>query len=61
MQGKVGHVPYRDSRLTRLLQPSLGSNSIADGQPGAGGNSRTAIICTLSPAASRLSISPTFP
>ena len=34
-----GHVPFRDSKLTRMLQPSLG------------GNSRTAIICTLSPAA----------
>ena len=36
-----GHVPFRDSKLTRLLQPCLG------------GNSRTAIICTLSPAASK--------
>lgn len=33
------HVPYRDSQLTRLLQDSLG------------GNTRTTIICTLSPAA----------
>lgn len=32
------HVPYRDSRLTRILQPSLG------------GNSRTAIICAITPA-----------
>ena len=41
-----GHVPFRDSKLTRMLQPSLG------------GNSRTAILVTLSPAAgmrSRLS------
>ncbi|XP_072986196.1 kinesin-like protein KIN-7F isoform X1 [Typha latifolia] len=35
-----GHIPYRDSKLTRILQPSLG------------GNSRTAIICTMSPARS---------
>uniref|UniRef100_A0ACD5V329 Uncharacterized protein n=2 Tax=Avena sativa TaxID=4498 RepID=A0ACD5V329_AVESA len=35
-----GHIPYRDSKLTRILQPSLG------------GNARTAIICTLSPARS---------
>ncbi|CAH8390979.1 unnamed protein product [Eruca vesicaria subsp. sativa] len=35
---KSGHIPYRDSKLTRILQHSLG------------GNARTAIICTLSPA-----------
>ncbi|KAL0699652.1 hypothetical protein Bca4012_055774 [Brassica carinata] len=35
---KCGHIPYRDSKLTRILQHSLG------------GNARTAIICTLSPA-----------
>lgn len=40
LQGR-SHVPFRDSKLTRLLQPSLG------------GNSRAAIICTLSPAASK--------
>ncbi|CAM0952586.1 unnamed protein product [Alopecurus aequalis] len=33
-----GHIPYRDSKLTRILQSSLG------------GNARTAIICTMSPA-----------
>ena len=33
-----GHVPYRDSKLTRILEPALG------------GNSRTAIICTVTPA-----------
>lgn len=32
------HVPYRDSKLTRILQPSLG------------GNACTAIICTVTPA-----------
>lgn len=32
------HIPYRDSKLTRLLQDSLG------------GNTRTCIIATLSPA-----------
>ncbi|KAM7258073.1 hypothetical protein ACFE04_013814 [Oxalis oulophora] len=37
-KGKNGHVPYRDSKLTRILQNSLG------------GNARTAIICTMSPA-----------
>ncbi|BAT77533.1 hypothetical protein LR48_Vigan04g248900 [Vigna angularis] len=37
-KGRQGHINYRDSKLTRILQPSLG------------GNSRTAIICTLSPA-----------
>lgn len=34
-----GHIPYRDSKLTRILQPSLG------------GNAKTAIICNLTPAA----------
>ncbi|KAK6784608.1 hypothetical protein RDI58_018063 [Solanum bulbocastanum] len=37
-----GHIPYRDSKLTRILQPSLG------------GNSRTAIVCTMSPALSHV-------
>ena len=32
------HIPYRDSKLTRILQNSLGGNSL------------TAIICTISPA-----------
>lgn len=41
-KGKQGHVNYRDSKLTRILQPSLG------------GNARTAIICTLSPARSHV-------
>lgn len=39
-KGRNGHVPFRDSKLTRILQPSLG------------GNARTAIICTISPARS---------
>jgi len=34
-----GHIPFRDSKLTRILQSSLG------------GNSRTAIICNVGPAA----------
>ncbi|GLI69864.1 hypothetical protein VaNZ11_014581 [Volvox africanus] len=33
-----GHIPYRDSKLTRILQPSLG------------GNAKTAIICAMTPA-----------
>ncbi|KAG9142626.1 hypothetical protein Leryth_020644 [Lithospermum erythrorhizon] len=37
-KGRGGHVPYRDSKLTRILQPCLG------------GNAKTAIICTMSPA-----------
>ena len=32
------HVPYRDSKLTRLLQDSLGGNTL------------TYLICTLSPS-----------
>ncbi|CAI9781965.1 unnamed protein product [Fraxinus pennsylvanica] len=39
-KGRHGHVNYRDSKLTRILQPALG------------GNARTAIICTLSPTRS---------
>lgn len=41
-KGKNGHVPYRNSKLTRILQNSLG------------GNARTAIICTMSPAHSHV-------
>ncbi|XP_031499737.1 kinesin-like protein NACK1 [Nymphaea colorata] len=39
---KNAHIPYRDSKLTRILQLSLG------------GNARTAIICTMSPASSHV-------
>ncbi|KAJ9448616.1 Kinesin-like protein KIN-7L [Diplonema papillatum] len=34
---KLEHIPYRDSKLTRLLQPALG------------GSSHTSIICTINP------------
>ncbi|GAA5865939.1 hypothetical protein JCM3774_005528 [Rhodotorula dairenensis] len=33
----AAHIPYRDSKLTRLLQPALS------------GNSRVAVVCTVSP------------
>ncbi|GAA5923779.1 uncharacterized protein JCM15063_003761 [Sporobolomyces koalae] len=33
----TAHIPYRDSKLTRLLQPALS------------GNSRVAVVCTISP------------
>lgn len=36
--GENRHIPYRDSKLTRILQPALG------------GNSKTAIICTVTPS-----------
>ncbi|KAM3602434.1 uncharacterized protein V6R79_004054 [Siganus canaliculatus] len=36
--GRSSHVPYRDSKLTRLLQDSLG------------GNAKTVMVATLSPA-----------
>ncbi|KAL2520436.1 ATP binding microtubule motor family protein [Forsythia ovata] len=41
-KGRNGHIPYRDSKLTRILQTSLA------------GNARTAIICTVSPARSHV-------
>jgi len=33
------HIPYRDSKLTRILQPALN------------GNSRVSVVCTITPAA----------
>ncbi|KAK4258557.1 hypothetical protein QN277_004996 [Acacia crassicarpa] len=39
---RQGHINYRDSKLTRILQPCLG------------GNARTAIVCTLSTARSHV-------
>ncbi|XP_020597836.1 kinesin-like protein KIN-7A isoform X1 [Phalaenopsis equestris] len=39
---RFGHIPYRQSKLTRILQLSLE------------GNARTAIICTMSPALSHV-------
>ncbi|CAM6124516.1 unnamed protein product [Calypogeia fissa] len=38
IESKGGHVPYRDSKLTRILQSALG------------GNARTVIICNVTPA-----------
>lgn len=38
VDGKTGHVPYRDSKLTRLLQDSLG------------GNTKTVMVAALSPS-----------
>jgi kinesin family protein 5 len=37
-EGKKAHVPYRDSKLTRMLQESLG------------GNARTTLIICISPS-----------
>lgn len=38
VESKNGHIPYRDSKLTRLLQDSLG------------GNTKTVMIAAVSPA-----------
>lgn len=38
VEGKTNHIPYRDSKLTRLLQDSLG------------GNTKTLMIAAISPA-----------
>ncbi|OAE31373.1 hypothetical protein AXG93_3789s1140 [Marchantia polymorpha subsp. ruderalis] len=39
-EGKASHIPYRDSKLTRLLQSSLS------------GHGRISLICTITPASS---------
>ncbi len=36
-KGNSQHIPYRDSKLTQILKPALGGNSL------------TSIICTISP------------
>ncbi|CAA0820490.1 ATP binding microtubule motor family protein [Striga hermonthica] len=41
--GKTTHIPYRDSKLTRILQDALG------------GNSNTALLCCCSPSPSNAS------
>ena len=40
--GAKAHIPYRDSKLTRILQNSLG------------GNAKTAIICAVTPASAHV-------
>jgi centromeric protein E len=41
-EGKTGHIPYRDSKLTRILQPSLS------------GNAQMVLLCCISPQLSHL-------
>lgn len=43
---RTPHIPYRESKLTRILQDSLG------------GRTRTSIIATISPASLNLEVSP---
>ncbi|KAJ7973392.1 Kinesin-like protein [Quillaja saponaria] len=43
LQGKLNHIPYHDSKLTRILQDALG------------GSSRTALLCCCSPSTSNAS------
>eukprot|EP00002_Diphylleia_rotans_P027599 TRINITY_DN5540_c0_g1_i3.p1 TRINITY_DN5540_c0_g1~~TRINITY_DN5540_c0_g1_i3.p1 ORF type:complete len:650 (+),score=134.23 TRINITY_DN5540_c0_g1_i3:146-2095(+) len=40
--GDLGHVPYRDSKLTRILQPSLERNA------------KVSVICTITPSLSQM-------
>lgn len=47
--GKHRHIPYRDSRLTFLLQESLG------------GNAKLAMICAVSPASRYAHIKASLP
>ncbi|KAJ7459870.1 kinesin-like protein [Mycena latifolia] len=42
-KGKTDHIPYRNSKLTRMLQPSLS------------GNARISVVCTINPDASAVS------
>ena len=42
VESKGGHIPYRDSKLTRILQPALG------------GNSKTSIVCAMTPSAAHV-------
>jgi centromeric protein E len=42
-EGSAKHIPFRDSKLTRLLQPSL-----------SGSGAKVAVVCCITPAAAQV-------
>ncbi|KAJ0636244.1 putative plus-end-directed kinesin ATPase [Helianthus annuus] len=48
-QGKANHIPFRDSKLTRILQDALVSTIVSFELHIEGGSSQTALLCCCSP------------
>ncbi|XLR67606.1 hypothetical protein HN51_014642 [Arachis hypogaea] len=55
LQGKTSHIPYRDSKLTRMLQDALQISVPHKVFLTKGGTARTALLCCCSPSASNVS------